>query len=113
MPEIKYFLCTGLAVAYKELYKHPRAHIIGHLQYLTDDGIKVLCLARWEKSVPTTEVPPLLPEVDVYLIGDARRIKCRYPECIRKERWEIGKAAFLVLMSKYQTEVSHGREEIP
>jgi hypothetical protein len=108
----KFFLCTGIAVEYKDLYKHPGAHIIGHLQYLTDEGRKITALARWEKSVTTQEVPPLLPEIDVYLIGDARQIKCRFPGCIRRERWEIGKAAFLVLMSRYQEVVSDGREKV-
>jgi hypothetical protein len=98
----KYFLCTGIAVEYKDLYKHPGAHIIGHIQYLTDEGHKVTALARWEKSTPTTEVPLLQPKIDVYFIGDARRIRCRFPGCIRMERWEIGKAAFLALMSRYQ-----------
>lgn len=98
----KYFLCTGVVVEYEKLHQHPNAHIIGHFQYLTDEGHKVTALARWERSTPTNEVPPLLPEIDVYLIGDARRIRCRAPGCIRVERWEIGKAAFLVLMDRYR-----------
>ncbi len=100
--EKKYFLCTGEVVTYENLFRHPSSHIIGHFQYVTDEGRRVTALARWEVSMPTTEVPPILPDIDVYLIGDARRIKCRAPGCIRVERWEIGKAAFMVLMDRYR-----------
>lgn len=98
----KYFLCTGAVVEYKDLYKHTGAHIIGHLQYLHDEGRKVTALARWKTSIPTSEVPPILPDIDIYLIGDARRITCRHAGCQRVERWEIGKAAFEQLMSRYK-----------
>ena len=46
-------------------------------------------------------VPPINPEIDVILVGDAREIKCRAGGCTRKERWEIGKAAFMQLMQRY------------
>jgi hypothetical protein len=103
----KYFLCTGQCVEEKDIYKHPGAHVMGHLQYLSDEGRKVTALALWEKSTPTDEVPPVMPKIAVYLIGDARQIRCRFPGCIRRERWEIGKAAFMALMSRYQ-EAEHG-----
>ena len=102
---IRFFLCTGQCVIYEDLYKYPNSHIIGHLCSLKDEGRPVTALARWEASISTANVPPLRPEIDCMLIGDARNIKCRYPGCERKERWEIGKAAFLTLMSRYGIEV--------
>lgn len=98
----RFFLCTGQCVVNDDLYKYPNSHIIGELCYLTDEGRKVSALARYEVSVSTAAVPPIKPEIDVYLIGDARRIKCRFPKkCKRSERWEIGKKAFLQLVQRY------------
>lgn len=111
--EPRYFLCTGQCVEYKDLYKYPHSHIIGHLIYLTDEGRKVSALALWEKPEPTDTVPPILPETMAHLIGDARNIRCRFivnaegDVCGRYERWEIGKAAFEQLMSRYRKESHH------
>lgn len=102
--ERKYFLCTGQVVGYKDLYKYPGSHIMGHLQHVVDEGASVTALVRWVKSTPADEVPPTLPEIDSDLVGDARRIKCLFPGCERRQRWEIGKAAFLQLMRRYQPE---------
>jgi hypothetical protein len=68
---------------------------------LSDEGRKVTALARWELSTSCERVPPLKPVIDCFIIGDARLIKCRHVGCERKQRWEIGKAAFLALMSRY------------
>jgi hypothetical protein len=103
--ELRFFLCTGECVRYSDLSKYPNSHIIGHLCYVTDEDKRVTALARWEASVSTIQVPPLKPLIDCMMIGDVRNIKCRYPGCNRKERWEIGKAAFLALMSRYGKEV--------
>ena len=97
----RFFLCTGEAVTAEQLYRYPDSHIIGELRYVVDEGRRVTALARWECSVSTRDDLPLKPDVDVYLIGDARDIKCRCPGCTNKERWEIGQAAFLQLMSRY------------
>jgi len=97
----KYFLCTGEAVDADYLCKHPHSHIIGELRPIMDDERRVTALARWEVSISTCAVIPVKPDVDVYLIGDARGIKCRYPGCKNVERWEIGQAAFMQLMSRY------------
>lgn len=98
----KYFLCTGQAVTIDQLSHYPNSHIIGHLTHVVDEGREVTALARWEVSTSTKDTLPEAPEIDVYLIGDARQIKCKYPEkCENRERWEIGKAAFLQLMSRY------------
>lgn len=102
--EIKFFLCTGEIVKYDELAKHPDSHIIGHLCYLADEGKRVTAMAYWRESVSCGNVPPLKPTVDCLMIGDVRAIRCRYPGCDRSERWEIGKAAFLALMSRYGVE---------
>ena len=102
--EIKFFLCTGEIVKYDELAKHPESHIIGHLCYLADEGKRVTAMAYWRESVSCHQVPPLKPTVDCLMIGDVRAIRCRYPGCERSERWEIGKAAFLALMSRYGVE---------
>lgn len=97
----RYFLCTGECVKYEDLYLHPESHIIGELHYVVDEGRKVTALARYEVSVSAALVPPIDPVIDVEFVGDARNIKCRFPGCLRRERWEIGKAAFLVLMRRY------------
>lgn len=98
----KYFLCTGECVTRDELYKYPHSHIMGHLQYLEDEGKRVTALARWEESVDTNLVAPLKPVIDCFFIGDARLIKCRRSGCGNHQRWEIGKAAFMQLMSRYR-----------
>jgi len=99
--EPRFFLCTGQCVKYNELHQYPDSHIIGHLCYVTDDDKSVTALARWEVSVACKQVPPLKPVIDCLLIGDARQIKCRCAGCENKQRWEIGKAAFLTLMKRY------------
>lgn len=100
--EPKYFLCTGQCVTRDELCDYPHSHIMGHIQYLEDEGSKkVTALARWEISVPANTVAPLKPTVDCFFIGDARRIKCRHAGCHNHQRWEIGKAAFMQLMKRY------------
>ena len=97
----RYFLCTGECVEYKDLYKHPNSHIIGHLRYVLDEEKRVTALARWVVSAPAEMVPPNDPEIDCEFIGDARNIKCHCGGCQNTVRWEIGKGAFLVLMQRY------------
>lgn len=97
----RYFLCTGECVKYEDLYLHPESHIIGELRYVQDEGQRVTALARFEVSVSAINVPPVDPEIDVVVVGDARNIKCRFDGCNRLQRWEIGQAAFLQLMSRY------------
>lgn len=97
----RFFLCTGQAVTAEQLEKYPASHVIGEMCYRMDEGRKVTALARWNVSVSTKDGMPSNPDIDVYLIGDARDIKCRCSGCVNKERWEIGKAAFLQLMSRY------------
>lgn len=98
--ETRFFLCTGQCVRYADLPKYPNSHIIGSLTYVTDEGRDVTALARWDVSVATVNVPPLRPQIDSLLIGDARGVRCRYPGCNNKQRWEIGKAAMLALMNR-------------
>ena len=105
----RFFLCTGEAVTADQLSAFPNSHIIGELRYVFDEGHRVTALARWDVSVRTCDEPPIKPDVDVYIIGDARDIKCRHVEkigsekkrCENKERWEIGQGALLQLMSRY------------
>jgi hypothetical protein len=98
----KYFLCTGQAVTADQLSHYPNSHIIGELTHVVDEGRKVTALARWDVSISTKDPLPETPEIDCHMIGDARNIRCRYPtRCENRERWEIGKAAFLQLMSRY------------
>ena len=100
--ERRYFLCTGECVPFRDLYKFPNSHIIGHLRYVVRDGHRLTALAVYEISANTKQVPPIDPEIRVELIGDARNIKCRYYGCRRKEYWEISKAAFMQLIQRYQ-----------
>jgi hypothetical protein len=103
--ERRFFLCTGQVVKYSDLHKYPDSHILGELRYITDEGKKVTSMALYDVPACANEVPPLKPEIRVYLIGDARNIKCRYPKCERVERWEIGKAAFQQLLQRYAPKV--------
>jgi len=98
----RFFLCTGEAVTADRLALYPHSHIIGELRYVLDEGRRVTALARWECSVTTRLEPPIKPDVDIYLIGDARDIKCRFAGCHNKERWEIGQAAIMQLLSHYR-----------
>ena len=108
----RFFLCTGQCVPYEDLHEYPQSHIIGELRYLTDEGRRVTSLAFYELSTCAGEVPPLRPEIIMYVIGDGRKIRCRYnigtPErCQNEERWELGRAGFLALMDRmgYQDKV--------
>lgn len=98
----RFFLCTGECVEYKDLHKYSESHILGELRYLTDEGRRVTALALYEETVRADQVPPLKPQIRIYLVGDARMIKCRYADCDRLQRWEIGKAAFEQLMRRYE-----------
>ena len=111
--EPRYFLCTGECVKYEDLHLYPHSHIMGELRYVADEGRKVTALARYEVSVSAANVPPLNPEIDVMLIGDARNIKCRSAGCKNSQRWEIGKAAFMQLMSRYGYNKEQEHERIP
>jgi hypothetical protein len=99
MSDRRFFLCTGQAVTVEQLEKHPNSHIIGELHYLPDEGRKVTALAVYESSLAIKDFPLTMPAIRVEIVGDARRIKCTC--CDNRERWEIGKAAFMQLMSRY------------
>jgi hypothetical protein len=96
----RFFLCTGQCVEYKDLYKFPQSHILGELRYVTDEGRRVTALALYEIPVSATEVPPLKPSIIVHIVGDARMIRCRFADCTKSQRWELGRAAFLALMDR-------------
>jgi hypothetical protein len=100
----KYFLCTGQAVTADHLTEHPSSHVIGELCYRLHDGQMVTALARWDVSVKTQDALPADPEIDLYLIGDAKDIKCRCAGCKNKTGWRIGKAAVNGLIRKYVPE---------
>ena len=97
----KFFLCTGECVPGDQLASYPSSHIIGELCYVLDEGQRVSALAVYEKSLPSSNVPPVETEIRVEIIGDARRIKCRYPNCYHYKRWMIGKAAFMQMQQRY------------
>lgn len=101
-PKRRFFLCTGQCVTADQLSQFAGSHIIGELRYVTDEGRKVTALARYEVSVNVATPPTALPEIDVYLVGDARQIKCRYSNCKNLERWETGQAGYLVLRARYE-----------
>jgi hypothetical protein len=96
----RFFLCNGKCVDYDKLHEHPTSHIIGELRYVTDEGRKVTALALYETPVSSGVVPPIAPSIIVYIVGDARMIKCRFAGCNRSQRWELGRAGFLALMNR-------------
>lgn len=98
--ERRFFLCTGQCVSYKDLHKYPESHILGELRYVTDEGRKVTSLALYLTPVYAGTVPPVSPLIVAYIIGDARLIRCRYADCTKSQRWEIGRAGFLSLMDR-------------
>ena len=101
MPPVRrFFLCSGQCVEEKDLYKYPDAHILGDLRYVTDEGRKVTALALWLVPTSARMVPPLLPVVVAFLVGDARMIRCRFADCARSQRWEIGRGGMLALMGR-------------
>jgi|SRR5919109_2232266 hypothetical protein len=100
----RYFLCTGQAVTADHLSEHPASHIIGELCFRLYDGKQVTALARWDVSIKTQDPLPADPEIDVYLIGDAKDIKCRASNCKNKTGWRIGKAAIQQILRKYVPE---------
>lgn len=105
MPDgIRYFLCDGSVVEYKDLYLHPSQHILGHLIKISDEGRVVSALALWHEATPTDIVPPLNPRVKADLVGDVRRIECELCN-LRRQRWEIGLAGFLALMENFYRRV--------
>jgi hypothetical protein len=96
----RFFLCSGQAVTVEQLVRYPQSHILGELRYVNDEGRRVTALALYEQSVSTVHgAPSLSRPVRAEIIGDARKIQCTL--CEHVERWEIGKGAFLVLMSRY------------
>ena len=98
--ERRFFLCTGQSVKYSDLHKYADSHILGELRYITDEGRKVTSLALYETPVSAGTVPPVKPVIIVHIIGDARLIKCRYADCSKSQRWELGRAGFLALMDR-------------
>lgn len=99
----RFFLCTGQCVTFDQLEKYPHSHIIGELRHVTDEGRKVTALVIYKTSLHSNNAPVVLPPIRVEIIGDARRIKCTC--CTHRERWEIGKAAFMALMRRYRQEM--------
>ncbi len=93
----RFFLCTGEVVKKHELPS--RSHIIGELRYVEDEGHRVTALAVYDVSVPAGQCPPQRPSIRLDVIGDARNIRCTI--CGNVQRWEIGQAGFLALMSHF------------
>ena len=98
----KFFLCTGQCVRADQLGDYPQSHIIGELRYVFDEGQKMTALAIYEVSFASSIVPPIDVRIRVEIIGDARRIKCTYRDCVHFKRWEIGRAAALQLLQRYE-----------
>ena len=99
MRERRFFLCTGIVVGYSKLHAHPQAHILGEIVNLTEDGKRVAALAVWDVPLPANQVPPLNPSASTWAME--ARIQCRVEGCQRRTRWQIGEAAFSVLMERY------------
>lgn len=101
----RFYLCTGQCVLYKDLYKYPESHILGELIYVTDNSRKVTALALYEVSTCADEVPPLLPDVIMQIVGDGMGIKCRHNlgtprRCKNERRWELSRSGFLAMLDR-------------
>ena len=109
--ERKYLLCSGVVVSYRDLYKHPRDHVIGELRQATCEGERVTILARWDVSIPAFQVPPSSPEIDEEIVGDVRQIKCRYAgfACGNRVSWYASKS---VMIASFKKLMSHFVEEV-
>ncbi len=87
------------------LDQYPDSHIIGELRYILlkegDQETRVTALALYEMSLLACKPPDTLPAIRLEIVGDARGIKCTHPGCTNIQRWEIGKAAFMQLMSRF------------
>ena len=91
----KFVLCTGERVHADQLGRYPDSHIIGELRFVLDQGQKVIALAVYENSLPSSLIPPINLDIRLEVIGDARRIRCTVSHCEHTKHWHIGRATFL------------------
>ena len=98
--ERMFLLCTGELVADAKVYKFQASHIVGELRLRHDHELdrKVLYLAYFNASLPTTDVPLLRQFAGVY-VPYSPRICCTL--CERVTHWEINRSAFDALMAHY------------
>lgn len=102
-PQPRFYLCNGMCVTPDRLSQYPEFHIIGKLQYVSDEGHLVPALAIYDQSIPTAQWADALAsrgvQTRVLIIGDARKIQCTC--CNLSSRWETGKAAFNALVRRH------------
>jgi len=85
-----------------QLGNYPNSHIIGELRYVLEHGEMVSALALYTNSLRTNGTPSIEMDVCMEIIGDARMIKCRYPDCsYHLKRWHMGRTAFMQLQRWY------------
>jgi len=95
--ERRLLLCTGECVTAERLAGYPRSHVIGELVYVKNEGHKVTALKYYEKS---TRNPGESPHALAWIIGDAYRVRCTYPGCNHRVRWEASNAAMQAMLDK-------------
>jgi len=91
-----------------QLGNYSDSHIIGELRYILDEGQKVIALAVYEISLPSSPMPPIDPDIRLEIIGDARRIKCTLSHCEHLKHWRIGRDAFLRMSQRYKPYFTQG-----
>jgi hypothetical protein len=101
----RYMLCTGQIVTRDRMSLFPKSHIVGALRYVEDEGARVLALVVFERSVSVADVVGGvlvlgIQEIRIWVIGDARGVKCTVASCKKVQRWEIDDHAYQALRRK-------------
>ena len=102
--ERKYFLCSGQCVLAQDLRNYPDSHVLGDLRVVMDEGEKVTALAVYERPVSTQQAfNPEIMAIRVWLIGDARGLRCAlcgHGGRERRQRWELGTSGYKALVKR-------------
>jgi len=105
MPPIerRFLLCNDKCVKESDLHLYPKCHILGELVYVVLESRRVTVLTLW-RDYWFTDHPHLLPlEPDILIekITSADGIRCLNSKCKGVANWEMSKASFAALESRY------------
>jgi hypothetical protein len=109
--ERRFLLCTGQTLTFDDLQKGEHfGHILGEFRYLTEGDARVTVLAVFDHALHLgrlNENHTLADraQIHVWLVGDARGLRCNYPGCQRAQRWEMSKSALKALFRKHDIDL--------